>query len=163
MPASIKKLNRLLAKMPRQSVSKILTNTQFITKVPTRTSSLISVSSSSSSSSSSPSLHKYHKKASSFSGRSSENGSGTDIHSYLSEEFLSNEKENNNNRSIDKKFTSISFWKSFIQTILFFGGNSSQIGSTGNLNSTSRFIIAALAYSVVLIAGIKKFRNRNVA
>jgi hypothetical protein len=155
-------LNRLLAKMPRQSVSKILTNTQFITKVPTRTSSLISVSSSSSSSSSSPSLHKYHRKASSFSGRSSENDSGTDIHSYLSEEFLSNEKENNNNRSIDKKFSSISFWKSFIQTILCFGGNSSPIGSTGNLNSTSRFIIAAIAYSVVLIAGIKKLRNRNV-
>ncbi|RIA96044.1 hypothetical protein C1645_755864 [Glomus cerebriforme] len=153
MPASIKKLNKLLAKMPRQSVSKILTHTPFIPKVPTRSSSSTSISSSSTPSSL---QHNYHRKVPSFSGRSLvKNDNGT-------EEFLSNEKENNNNRSIDKKFplAGISFWKSFIQTILFFGGDSSQDGS--NLKSTKRFVIAAFAYSVVLIAGIKKWRNRNV-
>jgi hypothetical protein len=152
MPASVKKLNRLLAKMPRQSVSKLLSHTPFIPKVPKRSSSSVSISSSTPSS-----LHSYHRKISSFS------GSRTDINTHLSEEFPSNEKGNNsNNKSIDKKSSpGIPFWKSFVQTILFFGGDSSQGGSEGNLNNTGKFIIAAFAYSVVLIAGIKKWRNRK--
>jgi hypothetical protein len=163
MPASVKKLNKLLAKMPHQSVSKVLTNTPFIPKIPKRSSSSISVSSSSSSSSQ---QHNYHRKISSYSGGSLiKNSNGKDIHSYSSsDEFLSSEKGSNNKRSIDKKIpsTNISFWKSFIRTILFFGGGSSQGGSKGNMNSSGKFIIAAFAYSLVLIAGIKKWRNRNV-
>ncbi|GET01696.1 serine/threonine protein kinase [Rhizophagus clarus] len=147
LPASVKKLNKLLSKMPRQSVSKMLTITPFIPKVPTRSASSISISSTSSSS-----QRSYHRKISSFSGGSLiKNSNGTDIHSSSSssDEFLSNEKGNNNKRSVDKKIpTGASFWKSFIQTILFFGGNSSQGGSKGNLNS-GRFIIAAFAYSLV--------------
>lgn len=88
-----------------------------------------------------------------------ENSTGSDRSAYSSsDEFLSNEKGNNNKRSIDKKIplTGSSFWKSFIETILFLGRNSSQGGSKSN-----RFIFAAFAYSLVLIAGIKKWRNRN--
>jgi len=158
LPASVKKLNKLLSKMPRQSVSKMLTITPFIPKVPTRSSSSISVSSSSSSPSSSSLQHSNHRKISSFSGKSLiKNSNGSDYYS-SSDEFLSNKKENNNKRSIDKKSssTNTSFWKSFIETILFIGWNSSQGGSKSN-----RFIIAAFAYSLVLIAGIKKWRNRN--
>ncbi|CAB4413670.1 unnamed protein product [Rhizophagus irregularis] len=160
LPASVKKLNKLLSKMPHQSVSKMLTNTPFIPKVPKRSSSSISVSLSSSSSSSSL-QHNYHRRNASFSGGSLvENSTRSDRPAYSSfDEFLSNTKGNNNKRSIDKKipFTGSSFWKSFIDTILLFGGNSSQGGSKAN-----RLIIVAFAYSLVLIAGIKKWRNRNV-
>ncbi|CAG8681096.1 8861_t:CDS:2, partial [Funneliformis mosseae] len=164
MPASVKKLNKLLAKMPYQSVSKILSHTPFIPKVPTR-----SLTPPISSSSSSSSLYQFHRKIdSSISGETFvQDGSETD----RSVESLSNERENhNNNRSINR-FSASAFWLTFIQTILFVGGNSPFRGGplkgesskkSNGVGSTGRFIFAAAAYTLVLIAGIRKWRNRNV-
>ncbi|CAI2164675.1 17120_t:CDS:2 [Funneliformis geosporum] len=163
MPTSVKKLNRLLAKMPYQSVSKILSHTPFIPKVPTRPLTPISSSSSSSS------LYQFHRKLDSSISEEPlvQDGSETD----KSVESLSNESENHNNDRSINRFSTSAFWLTFIQTILFTGGNSYFGGvvpisggskKSNGVSSTGRFVIAAAAYTLVLIAGIRKWRNRNV-